>query len=158
MKRYLLAAGAVLLFFGAPALAQQEYPGYCGYWGTYDRCYAPGFTLSADKQKRLADLEEKYRADLAAIDSQIEEKKLHLGKLMLAAEPDYDAVTRIEREILDLKDKRDGIITNYHNTVRSILAGGGVTTHFYYTYDSGPYRYHDVFDRGGVTRDWGRGR
>jgi Spy/CpxP family protein refolding chaperone len=139
MRKYILLIGAAVLLIGAVAWAQQDYPGYGGYgYGPY---YTQNLNLTPDQQKKLADLETKYAADLQAIDSQIAQKDLEMRKLMLEKKPDTAAIDKIENEIVKLQNKRYDVTLNYRNQSRNVLTNEQLNQSPYAFYGPGlcPY-------------------
>lgn len=118
MKRYLLIAGAAVLLLAAFAWAQNEYSGYGSPYAPYG---TTDLKLTADQQKRLADLEIKYQTDILNINKEIAQKDLDLRKLMLAAKPDTKAIEKLENEIVKLQNKHYDVTLDYRNKSRSIL-------------------------------------
>jgi len=116
MKRYLLIATAAVLLVTAFAWAQGGYPGYGGGYG-----YATDLKLTADQQKKLADLEVKYLADIQGIETQIAQKDLDLRRLLLADKPDTKAIEKLENEIVKLQNKHYDVTLDYRNKSRSVL-------------------------------------
>ena len=106
-----------MLVLAAFAWAQNEYRGYGGSYAPY----AADLKLTADQQKKLADLEVKYLADIQSINSQIAQKDLDLRKLLLADKPDTKAIEKLENEIIKLQNKHYDVTLDYRNKSRSIL-------------------------------------
>jgi Spy/CpxP family protein refolding chaperone len=127
MKRYLLIAGAAVLVLAAFAWAQNEYRGYGGSYAPY----AADLKLTADQQKKLADLEVKYLADIQSINTQIAQKDLDLRRLLLAEKPDTKAIEKLENEIVKLQSKHYDATLDYRNKSRSILTDEQLKTNPY---------------------------
>ncbi len=128
MKRYFLVAGALVLLVAAFAWAQQESPVFGGPYSPYG---TTDLKLTADQQKKLADLEVKYLADIQTIDKEIAQKDLDLRKLMLAEKPDTRAIEKLENEVVTLQNKRYSVTLDYRNKTRSILTDEQLKTNPY---------------------------
>jgi len=126
MKKYILIAGAAVLLLAAFAWAQSGYPGYGRGYG-----YGADLNLTADQQKKLADLEVKYLADIQGINTQIAQKDLDLRKLLLADKPDTSAIEKLENEIIRLQNKHYDITLDYRNKSRSVLTEAQLKTNPY---------------------------
>ena len=160
MKKYFLAMSAVLLLFGALAWAQQESPIYGGYGGMYGPYNAPNLNLTTDQQKKLADLETKYLADIKSIDTQITQKDLDLRKLLLAEKPDTKAIEKLENEIVKLQNKHYDVTLDYRNKSRSVLTDEQLKTNPYAYMGPGLCPYYGggmMGGYGGYGRGWGGG-
>jgi Spy/CpxP family protein refolding chaperone len=126
MKKYILIAGAAVLLLAAFAWAQSGYPGYGRGYG-----YDADLNLTADQQKKLADLEVKYLADIQSINTQITQKDLELRRLLLADRPDTNAIEKLEGEIVKLQNKHYDVTLDYRNKSRSILTDEQLKTNPY---------------------------
>jgi Spy/CpxP family protein refolding chaperone len=118
MRKYILLMSAAVLLIGALAWAQNEYPGYGSPYAPYG---GTDLKLTADQQKKLADLDTKYLADIQNIDKEIAQKDLDLRKLMLAAKPDTKAIEKVENDVVTLQNRRYSVTLDYRNKSRSVL-------------------------------------
>jgi Spy/CpxP family protein refolding chaperone len=128
MKRYLLIVGAAVLLLAAFAWAQSEYSGYGSPYAPYG---ATDLKLTTDQQKKLADLEVKYLADIQSINTQIAQKDIDLRRLLLAEKPDTKAIEKLENEIVKLQNKHYDVTLDYRNKSRSILTDEQLKTNPY---------------------------
>lgn len=116
MKRSLLVAGAVMLLVAAFAWAQGGNPGYGRGYG-----YGADLNLTAEQEKKLAELEVKYLTDIQKIDRAISEKDLDLRRLLLADKPDTKAIERLEGDIVKLQNDHYAATLDYRTKARGIL-------------------------------------
>jgi Spy/CpxP family protein refolding chaperone len=127
---YMIPVLAALLLIGGVALAQptDDRPGP-GAGGGWTGCpYYPGgpgvdLKLTADQEKKLADLKEKFidSNDKIADDMRVKERALR--KLYNAEKPDIRAIDKAEDEIKAIADKRIALSRDFRNKARALLTG-----------------------------------
>jgi Spy/CpxP family protein refolding chaperone len=117
----LMIAGAV---FAQPQNDRPGYGGGGGYWGCPYYPGGPGndgLNLTADQQKKLTDLQEKYIDANDKISDQIVDKQRELRKLYVAETPDFKAIDRVEDQIRTLMDKKFTLNREFRNSARALL-------------------------------------
>ena len=118
---------AVLMIAGTVmAQPRDDRPRYGagGYWGCP---YYPGgagddvLNLTADQQKKLIDLQEKYAEKNDVITDEIVAKERELRKLYLAETPNIKSIDKVEDQIKALMDKRFALNREFRNNARTLL-------------------------------------
>ncbi|MBN2223849.1 MAG: periplasmic heavy metal sensor [Deltaproteobacteria bacterium] len=133
MKKTILAVSAAailitgLMIVGvATAQPRDDRPGYGGggYWGCPYYPGAPGgdtLNLTADQQKKLVNLQEKYATENDKITDDIVKVERDLRKLYTAEKPDLKAIDKAEDQIKGLMDKRFTLGREFRNSARALL-------------------------------------
>ncbi len=172
-KRILTLGFAAVLIAGlmiaGAALAQPwgDRPGYGGgggYWGCpyyQDGPGGSGLNLTADQQKKLTDLQEKYIDANDKISDQIVDKQRELRKLYATDTPDFKAIDKAEDQIRGLMDKKFSLNREFRNSARSLLTDEQLKAYPYAF--SGPgsclgYGAGPGYGRGGGMGGFGPGR
>jgi Spy/CpxP family protein refolding chaperone len=133
MKKTILTVSAAailvagLMFAGAVAAqpwGDRPAAGRDGAWGCP---YYPGgagddtLKLTADQQKKLIDLQEKYADKDDVITDEITKKSRELRKLYVSETPDIKSIDKVEDQIRTLMDKRFALKREFRNSARSLL-------------------------------------
>ncbi len=133
MKKTILAVSAAailvtgLMFAGAVAAqpwGDRPGAGRDGAWGCP---YYPGgagddtLNLTADQEKKLIDLQEKYADKDDVITDEITKKNRELRKLYVSGTPDIKSIDKVEDQIKALVDKRFALKREFRNSARSLL-------------------------------------
>lgn len=121
----LLIAGLMIV---GTAVAQpwDGRPGRSG-GGTWGCPYYPGapgsdtLNLTADQQKKLIDLQERYADKDDAIADDITAKRRELRKLYVSETPDIKSIDKVEDQIRALMDKRFALNREFRNNARALL-------------------------------------
>jgi Spy/CpxP family protein refolding chaperone len=131
-KRIFAISFAALLIAGlmivgvATAQPRDDRPGYGsgGYWGCP---YYPGgpegdtLSLTADQQKKLVNIQEKYATENDKITDDIVKVERDLRKLYTSEKPDLKAIDKAEDQIKGLMDKRFALGREFRNSARALL-------------------------------------
>jgi Spy/CpxP family protein refolding chaperone len=133
MKKSILAVSfGMLLVVGlmvagiAAAQPWGDRPGRDG-GGTWDCPYYSGgpagdtLNLTADQQKKLIDLQEKYADKDDVITDEITKKNRELRKLYVSETPDIKSIDKVEDQIKALMDKRFALKREFRNSARALL-------------------------------------
>jgi Spy/CpxP family protein refolding chaperone len=95
--------------------------------GTWDCPYYSGgpagdtLNLTADQQKKLIDIQEKYADKDDVITDEITKKNRELRKLYVSETPDIKSIDKVEDQIKALMDKRFALKREFRNSARAIL-------------------------------------
>jgi len=169
MKRSIIAAGVAMLLIAGLMVAGVAFadpkdntpgPG-TGSWGCpyYQGGPAGTLNLTADQQKKLADLQEKFFEDNDKITDQVIDKQRQLRKLYVAETPNIKAIDKAQDEIKALSDKRIALSRDFRNKARALLTAEQLKTNPY-AFMMGP-GFGGGFGPGmmgpGFGGGWGRG-
>jgi Spy/CpxP family protein refolding chaperone len=88
-----------------------------GYYGQYNNGYT---TLNSEQQQQLADLNQKFFNETQSLRDKLWSKSDELNTLLSGTNPDTAKISRLQKDISDLRAKLDEKAINHETEVRKI--------------------------------------